>query len=186
MDTILAAGAQGECPAQLIALLQAAGYIGPLDAGGPQLDQLDADVMMLVALAQADLGVSEPEELPVTLADGTSQVIKGALIGQATWDALRVKAAHRTGLFLVAPKAPAAPAEAAQAGEPAAKAPAEPQQAGEIATEGERAAQQAAALEAVAAASPEQQAAALEAMAGAASPEQVTAGEAAAAGGPGT
>lgn len=173
MDTILAAGAQGECPAQLIALLQAAGYIGPLDAGGAQLDQLDADIMVLVALAQADLGVSEPEELRVTLADGTSQVIKGELVGQATWDALRVKAAHRTGLSLADPEqAKSAPVDGAQAE----IRTAEPEQpSGEIATKGERAAQEAAV-----------RAAALEAEAAHLrqehqSPDQATAGEAAAA-----
>lgn len=160
-DTILAAGAQGECPARLIALLQAAGY-----PGGGDADTLTPEIMGSVAAAQQELHVAEPDELTLTLSDGTQRVIKGKLVGQATWDALRKRAAERTGLVtatqlgaVMAEHAPAAAAASAEEtaeggkleGEAAAAAGAEPAAADDALPEGVTAGEQKAAAEAAAA-----------------------------------
>lgn len=187
MDTILAVGAQGECPAELIALLQAAGFGVPFSTPD---DRLTADAMAAVKHAQQELGVDEPTELNVKLTDGTPVVVKGALASQATWDALRVAAARRTGLVTMAEAlalkeptnaVPASDLPPAAGVEPAGD---EAEQAGTVeeapegVTPGEKAAQAAAAA-AAAGGSAEEVAAAAAGVG--ASPDQATAGEKAAA-----
>lgn len=93
-DTILAAGASGDQAQQLIALLQAAGF--PVGT----VSEITPDVMGVVAVAQAALGVVEPGSFSPAEPGLT---IEGQLVGQATWDALRKAAAARTGLYLAAP-----------------------------------------------------------------------------------
>jgi hypothetical protein len=118
VDTILAVGAHGECPERLHALLEAAGFPVP-DLGGGQ--QLTSEVMYLVLQAQAELGIAEPEELSITVG-GETVIVKGTFVGQATWDALRARAAARTGLLEPAkqdspPATSAAVASAASTGD---------------------------------------------------------------------
>jgi hypothetical protein len=197
MDTILAVGAQGECPAQLIALLQAGGY-----PGGGDGETLTPEIMAAVTAAQAALDVAEPDELWLSTSTGVKVCIKGTLVGQATWDALRAQAAHRTGLVTPAQSADAIAkvaietheaTEAAATGVAAAALRAaqaapdeEPEQPGAVeetpegVSPGEKAAQAAAAA-AAAGGSPAEVAAA--AAGAGASPEAPTAAEAAAAAG---
>jgi hypothetical protein len=105
MDTILAAGAKGECPERLIGLLDATGH--PPEPTG-SVDQVDAEVLNAVERFQVANHIVEPAEIQVTLQDGQQAVIKGTLVGQQTWDALYAQAAARLGLVAPADQVKAA------------------------------------------------------------------------------
>lgn len=95
MDTILAAGAEGECPEQLLALARAVGI------GAAELNFQAMDAIISKALA---IDPNMPQlAVELSLAGGGS--VKGAFITQPVWDALRLEAARLTGL-LTPPIAP--------------------------------------------------------------------------------
>lgn len=98
METILAAGATGECVVKLTALARAAGI---------NITQYDTDKPLAAADLETIAGaVSYPVDMVLDLPNG--QTIKGRLITQPIWDELIVRAAANTGLaFVPNPTTPA-------------------------------------------------------------------------------
>lgn len=83
-ETTLAYGATGECVTRLVNLLASLGYdTNKVVKGGAPI--LDDSVLVDVAKAQAELGVSEPE---LATPDLIPVGVKGTIVGAPTWSAL--------------------------------------------------------------------------------------------------
>jgi len=130
MDTVLAAGATGECPKQLLALARAVGIDSLFFPGsGPERLSIDSITQTDIAVLQnwaAENGGLAPAATQLELYDG--QQINGMFITQPIWDLLREKAIAATGLGIniVPPPDPAPVLEPVVAETPPAAAPAAP------------------------------------------------------------